>query len=99
MANRREAFQRVIGIIDGRWTPAGRMMVQMLGVFAEFESYADIGIALILWSAIRGVLDVALLPETPRRRHVLWSVLDVAPAPGSAPPALCLVHDQDGQGL
>jgi DNA invertase Pin-like site-specific DNA recombinase len=58
---------------------AGRMMVQMLGVFAEFERNADVGISLVLLSVREGVLDVALIHSDPRRRRVLLSVYDVGP--------------------
>jgi hypothetical protein len=34
----------------------------------------------VLWSPIKGVFDAALLRQSHRRRHVLWSAADVLPA-------------------
>lgn len=53
---------------------------------------------MLLWSAIKGVLDVASLPFGRRRGHVLWSVADVVSFLGCAVPSfgLCDYLDREG---
>ena len=66
---------RGYGRSRGRFVKLG--IAESVFVNGELSTDGKARISIVLWSAIKGVLDVASMPFGRRRGHVPWSVADV----------------------